>query len=110
MKKNIFDTQIEMIDLDSIGNMEVSYDETSAPNPELGNDVEMVMQETQVISEEDIQAAIEKQQSEIPEELVSGETRVIETPSPEDLYAGKMIRVFLNKAFYVISSAKSDNY
>lgn len=83
MKKNIFDTEIEMIDLDSVGNMEVSYDDKLEPNSKLGNDVEMVMKETQVISSEEIEAIMESN-TEISEEIDAGETKVIDTESIEE--------------------------
>ncbi len=74
-KKNIFDTEIEMIDLDSIG--EISYDGLDEPNPELGNDVEMVMKETQVFSAEDIEAAISRHNEELNAEQDFGATKVV---------------------------------
>ncbi|MBO4311275.1 MAG: hypothetical protein J5856_09465, partial [Lachnospiraceae bacterium] len=74
MKKNIFDTEIEMIDLDTIGNLEVSYDELAEPNQQLGNDLEMVMRETQVFSSEEVSAAMDRSGYENFDD-----TKVIET-------------------------------
>ena len=76
-KKNIFDTDIEMVNLDTIGNLEVSYDEMSSPNPELANDVQMVMKETQVFSSDEIEKALEKNAVE-DMGLDLGQTRVID--------------------------------
>ena len=59
-RKNIFDTEIEMIDLDSVGNMELRYEELGSPNKELGEDLEMVMKETQVFSPDEVEKALEK--------------------------------------------------
>ncbi|MBP5495275.1 MAG: Ig-like domain-containing protein [Lachnospiraceae bacterium] len=59
-KKNIFDTEIEMIDLDSIGDLEFRYEELGSPNPVLGDDLNMVMKETQVFSSDEIEKALEK--------------------------------------------------
>ncbi|MBP5530072.1 MAG: Ig-like domain-containing protein [Lachnospiraceae bacterium] len=77
-KKNLFDTDIEMIDLDSIGNLEFRYEELGAPNPELGDDLKMVMKETQVFSSDDIEKALEKNAVE-EMGLDLGQTRVIDS-------------------------------
>ena len=76
-KKNIFDTEIEMIDLDSIGDLEFRYEELGAPNPELGDDLKMVMKETQVFSSDEIEKALEKNAVE-DMGLDLGQTRVID--------------------------------
>ena len=76
-KKNIFDTEIEMIDLDSVGNLDFIYEEMGSPNPELGDDLKMVMKETQVFSSDDIEKALEKNAVE-EMELDLGSTRVID--------------------------------
>ncbi|MBO4776606.1 MAG: hypothetical protein J5515_08320, partial [Lachnospiraceae bacterium] len=78
-KKNIFDTDIEMVSLDTIGNLEVSYDEMSSPNPELASDVQMVMKETQVFSAEQVEAAIKLNDPELERLQNIEETRVINT-------------------------------
>ena len=77
-KKNIFDTEIEMIDLDSIGDLEFRYEELGSPNPELSNDINMVMKETQVFSSDDIEKALEKNAVE-DMGLDLGQTRVIDS-------------------------------
>ena len=59
-KKNIFDTDIEMIDLDSVGDLEFRYEELGAPNQELSDDLNMVMKETQVFSSDEIEKALER--------------------------------------------------
>ena len=77
-KKNIFDTDIEMIDLDSVGDLEFRYEELGAPNPELGDDLKMVMKETQVFSSDEIEKALEKNAVE-EMGLDMGQTRVIDS-------------------------------
>ena len=77
-KKNIFDTDIEMIDLDSVGDLEFRYEELGAPNPELGDDLKMVMKETQVFSSDEIEKALEKNAVE-EMGLDLGQTRVIDS-------------------------------
>ena len=76
-KKNIFDTDIEMIDLDSVGDLEFRYEELGAPNQELGDDLKMVMKETQVFSSDEIEKALEKNAVE-DMGLDMGQTRVID--------------------------------
>ncbi len=61
MKKNIFDTDIQMIDLDSVGDMEVDYDDFSEPNTELAGNIEMAMKETQVFSADEVENALIKE-------------------------------------------------
>ena len=78
-KKNIFDTDIEMVSLDTIGNLEVSYDEMSSPNPDLANDVQMIMKETQVFSAEEVEAAIKIDDPELERLQNIEETKVINT-------------------------------
>ncbi|MCR4649944.1 MAG: Ig-like domain-containing protein [Lachnospiraceae bacterium] len=74
-KNNIFDTEIQMVDLESMDNMEVSFDETSEPNPMLADDVRLNMKETQVISAEEIEKVMKENTVEdLPD---SGETIVI---------------------------------
>ena len=77
-KKNIFDTEIEMIDLDSVGDLEFRYEELGAPNQELGDDLNMVMKETQVFSSDDVEKALEKNAVE-EMGLDFGQTRVIDS-------------------------------
>ena len=90
-KKNIFDTDIEMVSLDTIGNLEVSYDEMSSPNPELANDVQMVMKETQVFSADEIEAAI-KRNNELLEGIENlDETKVINTDELDSIGETKII-------------------
>ncbi len=74
MKKNIFDTDIQMIDLDSVGNMEVDYDDFSEPNTELASNIEIAMKETQVFSADEIENALIKE----ADLLGMGDTRVID--------------------------------
>ena len=76
-KKNIFDTDIEMIDLDSVGDLEFRYEELGSPNQELGDDLKMVMKETQVFSSDEIEKALEKNAVE-DMGLDLGQTRVID--------------------------------
>lgn len=85
MKTNSFDNINEMKNIDdiSIEDMEVSYDETNEANPELGADVEMVMQETTVFSTEELSAVLEKNQEMIDVDA----TRVISVPTPEEIKA-----------------------
>ena len=61
MKKNIFDTDIQMIDLDSVGDMEVDYDDFSEPNTELASNIEIAMKETQVFSADEVENALIKE-------------------------------------------------
>ena len=77
-KKNIFDTDIEMIDLDSIGDLEFRYEELGSPNQELSEDLNMVMKETQVFSSDEIVKALEKNVVE-DMQLDFGQTRVIDS-------------------------------
>ena len=77
-KKNIFDTDIEMIDLDSVGDLEFRYEELGAPNQELSDDLNMVMKETQVFSSDEIEKALEKNAVE-DMQLDLGQTRVIDS-------------------------------
>ena len=77
-KKNIFDTDIEMIDLDSVGDLEFRYEELGAPNQELSDDLQMVMKETQVFSSDEIEKALEKNAVE-DMQLDLGQTRVIDS-------------------------------
>ena len=84
-KKNIFDTDIEMVSLDTIGNLEVSYDEMSSPNPELASDVQMVMKETQVFSAEQVEAAIKLNDPELERLQNIEETRVINTEKVKEM-------------------------
>ena len=77
-KRNIFDTEIEMIDLDSIGDLEFRYEELGSPNQELSDDLNMVMKETQVFSSDEIEKALEKNAVE-DMQLDLGQTRVIDS-------------------------------
>lgn len=78
MKKNIFDTEIEMIDLNT-EDMEISYDGMSEPNKELGRDIQTMMKETQVFSAEEVEERLEEVAAS-DEQALAGATRVINVP------------------------------
>ncbi len=78
MKKNIFDTEIEMIDLNT-EEMEISYDGMTEPNKELGKDIQTMMKETQVFSAEEVEERLEEVAAN-DEQALAGETRVISVP------------------------------
>ncbi|MBP5564968.1 MAG: Ig-like domain-containing protein [Lachnospiraceae bacterium] len=78
MKKNIFDTEIEMIDLNT-EDMEISYDGMSEPNKELGRDIQTMMKETQVFSAEEVEERLEEIDAN-DEQALAGATRVISVP------------------------------
>ncbi|MCR4697416.1 MAG: hypothetical protein K5654_08900, partial [Lachnospiraceae bacterium] len=78
MKKNIFDTEIEMIDLNT-EDMEISYDGMSEPNKELGRDIQTMMKETQVFSAEEVEERLEEVAAS-DEQALAGATRVISVP------------------------------
>ncbi|MCR4928841.1 MAG: Ig-like domain-containing protein [Lachnospiraceae bacterium] len=90
-KKNIFDTDIEMVNLDTIGNLEVSYDEMSSPNPELANDVQMVMKETQVFSADDVAAAIQRNNEVLNDLGNIDETKIINADELSEIGETKII-------------------
>ena len=108
-KKNIFDTDIEMVNLDTVGNLEVSYDEMSSPNPELANDVQMVMKETQVFSADEIEAAI-KRNNEVLEGIENlEETKVINVDELNSIGETKIIdKVRVNELSDVEERADSN--
>ncbi len=74
-KNNVFDTEIQMVDLESMDNMEISFDESSEPNPMLADEVRLNMKETQVISAEEIEKVMKENTAE--DMPASGETIVI---------------------------------
>lgn len=86
MNKNALDDTIEMISLDDVSSntMEISFDEMQEPNPALGADVEMVMQNTRVFSTEELDAVLQKNLETLVESNEIGETRVIDSSIIED--------------------------
>lgn len=86
MNKNALDDTIEMINLDDVGTdtMEISFDEMQEPNPALGADVEMVMQNTRVFSTEELDAVLQKNLETLVESNEIGETRVIASTDIEE--------------------------
>lgn len=86
MNKNALDDTIEMINLDDVGTdtMEISFDEMQEPNPALGADVEMVMQNTRVFSTEELDAVLQKNLETLVESNEIGETRVIASSDIEE--------------------------
>lgn len=103
-KKNIFDTDIEMIDLDSVGDLEFRYEELGAPNPELGDDLKMVMKETQVFSSDEIEKALEKNAVE-EMGLDLGQTRVIDSVEEvEGFLSDEEVAETVNEEVYVAAA------
>ena len=105
-KKNIFDTDIEMIDLDSVGDLEFRYEELGAPNQELSDDLNMVMKETQVFSSDEIEKALEKNAVE-DMQLDLGQTRVIDSVEEiEGFLSEEEVAETVNEEVYEVPEEK----